>query len=103
MRWTGKLRCSKRSVLRSSDAGGEAAWGFFTNDVSLFRFRGSRASSVAKEVFGTGKHKGTLIVDRYSGYTAAWRGRLQDCYEHLKRDGLKRLRRSIWAIEHLSI
>ena len=71
------------------------AWGFFTSDVSLFRFRGSRASAVAKEVFGSGKHKGTLIVDRYSGYTAAWRGRLQDCYEHLKRDGLKVIEKGV--------
>ena len=63
------------------------AWGFFTDDLSIYRFRESRGSKVAVDVFGEGPHKGVLVVDRYAGYNPAWLGRMQYCFEHLKRDG----------------
>ena len=34
-----------------------------------------------------GQHRGVLVVDRYAGYSPAWLGRMQYCFEHLKRDG----------------
>lgn len=63
------------------------AWGFFTENLSIYRFRESRGSKIAVDVFGTGPHKGVLVVDRYAGYNPAWLGRMQYCLEHLKRDG----------------
>ena len=63
------------------------AWGFFTDDLSIYRFRESRGSKVALDVFGEGRHRGVLVVDRYAGYNPAWLGRMQYCFEHLKRDG----------------
>lgn len=62
------------------------AWGFFTPTVSVYRFRGTRASTVPAEVFGKGAHAGILGVDRYSAYNCAWRGRMQYCLEHFKRN-----------------
>ena len=61
------------------------AWGFFSPLVALYRFRQTRSADVPREVFGEGPHAGVLVVDRYSAYPAAWRGKLQDCFEHLKR------------------
>lgn len=63
------------------------AWGFFTETLSVYRFRESRGSKIAVDVFGDGPHKGVLVVDRYAGYSPAWLGRMQYCLEHLKRDG----------------
>lgn len=60
-------------------------WGFFTLLVALYRFRQTRSADVPREVFGEGPHVGVLDVDRYSAYPAAWHGRLQYCFEHLKR------------------
>ncbi len=47
------------------------AWGFFTDDLSIYRFRESRGSKVALDVFGEGQHRGGLVVDRYAGYNPA--------------------------------
>ena len=47
------------------------AWGFFTPDISIYRFRGTRSSSVPLEVFGGGEHVGVLGVDRYSAYNCS--------------------------------
>ncbi len=63
-------------------------YGFFAAGIALFRFRGTRKSYVAAEVFGRGECFGVLVRDRYSGYDNAFRGRQQYCYEHLKRDCL---------------
>ena len=61
------------------------AWLFCTEQVSLFRFRQSRSASVAKEVLGTKRLPGVLVVDRYNGYNQApcW---IQYCYAHLLRE-----------------
>ncbi|MFH1421387.1 MAG: transposase [Planctomycetota bacterium] len=44
------------------------AWLFCTDKISIFRFRKTRPSAVPKEVLGTKKLPGVLIVDRYAGY-----------------------------------
>ena len=61
------------------------AWLFCTDRISLFRFRQSRSASVAKEVFGTKRLPGTLVVDRYNGYNRAPCS-IQYCYAHLLRE-----------------
>jgi len=61
------------------------AWLFCTARVSLFRFRQSRAGSVAREVFGAKRLPGVLVVDRYKGYNQAPCA-IQYCYAHLLRE-----------------
>lgn len=61
------------------------AWLFCTARISLFRFRQSRSASVAKEVFGTKRLPGTLVVDRYNGYNQTPCS-IQYCYAHLLRE-----------------
>jgi transposase len=61
------------------------AWLFCTARISLFRFRQSRAASVAQEVFGTNRRPGTLVVDPYNGYNQT-PGSIQYCYAHLRRE-----------------
>lgn len=61
------------------------AWLFCTEGISLFRFRQSRSASVAKEVFGTQRLRGTLIVDRYNAYNQMPCS-IQYCYAHLLRE-----------------
>lgn len=61
------------------------SWLFCTPEISIFRFRQSRAASVAKEVFGEKPLPGVLIVDRYNGYNKMPCS-IQYCYAHLLRD-----------------
>jgi len=61
------------------------AWLFCTPDISIFRFRGSRSASVAKEVFRDKPLPGILVVDRYNGYNKL-PSKIQYCYAHLLRD-----------------
>jgi hypothetical protein len=61
------------------------AWLFCTALISLFRFRQSRSASVAREVFGTQRLPGVLVVDRYNGYNQMPCA-LQYCYAHLLRE-----------------
>lgn len=61
------------------------AWLFCTALISLFRFRQSRAASVAQEVFGTQRLPGVLVVDRYNGYNQM-PCLIQYCYAHLLRE-----------------
>jgi len=61
------------------------AWLFCTTDMSIFRFRQSRAASVAKEVFGENTLPGVLVVDRYNAYNKMPCS-IQYCYAHLLRD-----------------
>jgi len=60
------------------------SWLFCTPDISIFRFRGSRSASVAKEVFGEKPLPGVLVVDRYNGYNKMPCS-IQYCYAHLLR------------------
>jgi transposase len=61
------------------------AWLFATEVLSIFRFRSTRAASVAHEVFGTHRLPGVLVVDRYHAYNKAPVA-LQYCYAHLLRE-----------------
>jgi len=61
------------------------SWLFCTPDISIFRFRQSRAASVAKEVLGEEQLPGILVVDRYNGYNKVPCS-IQYCYAHLLRD-----------------
>jgi transposase len=62
------------------------AWGFFTPTVSLYRFRETRGKAVPEELFGEGPHRGVLVVDRYAAYGGTWKGKIQYCLEHYKRN-----------------
>ena len=70
----------------SCDGRSGYAWGFFTPKTSIYRFRQSRGSAVAEEVFGDAPHVGVLGVDRYGAYNCAWKGAMQYCLEHIKRN-----------------
>lgn len=60
------------------------AWLLSTFNLSIYRFRPTRASCVVTEVLGTDPLPGILVVDRYPGYNKAPCS-LQYCYEHLRR------------------
>lgn len=47
------------------------AWMFSSKNTSLFAFRETRSSSVAKEFIGNKSLDGVLVVDRYAGYNKA--------------------------------
>lgn len=68
-----------------TDGRGGYAWLFCTPDLSIFRFRASRSAKVAKEILGTKRLPGTLVVDRYNAYNKA-PCHMQYCYSHLSRD-----------------
>lgn len=61
------------------------AWLFCTSMVSIFEFRDTRSSRVAKEILGDKKLSGVLNVDRYGGYNKI-EVALQYCYAHLLRE-----------------
>jgi hypothetical protein len=64
-------------------------WGFFTEKISIFCCRHTRSGAVAREILGEGvPGEDTLVVDRYGGYNQ-YKGDIQYCYEHLKRDTQK--------------
>jgi transposase len=68
-----------------NDGGNGYAWLFCTPTLSLYRLRQTRSASVPKEVLGTRRLKGVLVVDRYAGYNRSPCA-LQYCYAHLLRD-----------------
>jgi transposase len=61
------------------------AWLFCTSVISIFEFRDTRSSRVAREILGTEKLGGVLNVDRYGGYNKMPVD-LQYCYAHLLRE-----------------
>lgn len=61
------------------------AWLFCSQQTSLFRFRQTRSGQIVQEVFGPGRGRGVLVVDRYAAYNAA-PCPLQYCYAHLLRE-----------------
>ena len=64
------------------------AWGFLTADTSLYAFRTTRASSVAREHLEGIRPDATVVTDRYGGYRWLTACHRQFCFEHLKRDAL---------------
>ena len=86
------LRLYRRAPVKHADETGWRddgrngyVWLFCTSTLSIFRFRPTRAGSVARDVFGAGRQSGTLVVDRYAAYNR-YRGPIQYCYAHLSRD-----------------
>jgi transposase len=79
-----RVRHADETSWRTDGANGYA-WLFTTADLSLFRFRSTRAACVPKEVLGSKRLPGVLVVDRYAGYNAA-PCKIQYCYAHLLRD-----------------
>jgi transposase len=61
------------------------AWLFATSALSIFQFEKTRASRVAKAVFGDKPLPGVLVVDRYAGYNKAPCA-IQYCLAHLLRE-----------------
>lgn len=61
------------------------AWLFANNKISIYKFSKSRGSAIPKEIFGTNKVKGVLVVDRYNGYNKV-PCKIQYCYAHLLRE-----------------
>ena len=59
-------------------------WMYGSKDIAIFRFRG-RSGQVVKEVLGSEKLPGVLVVDRYKAYNKA-PCNIQYCYAHLLRD-----------------
>jgi transposase len=60
-------------------------WLYATADMSIFRFRATRSAAVVREVLGTAKRPGVLVVDRYNAYNKV-PCRIQYCYAHLLRN-----------------
>lgn len=66
-------------------------WLFATDKLSIFQFRKTRSSEVAKTVFGKKVLPGVLVVDRYAGYNKA-PCKIQYCYAHLLREAEDQIR-----------
>ena len=60
-------------------------WIFVTAAFIYFKVANSRSSDVLKEILGK-SYNGILCVDRWGAYSKYHKGRLQLCWEHLKRD-----------------
>ena len=51
-----------------TDGNSGYAWIFCSNDTTIFQFKNTRGSSVARAIFGEEELFGVLVVDRYAGY-----------------------------------
>jgi transposase len=60
------------------------SWLFCTNNISIFTFKDTRSSKVAKDILGIKKLRGVLVVDRYGAYNKS-PSKIQYCYAHLLR------------------
>lgn len=69
----------------STDGMHSWAYGFFSKDAAIFRFRHTRSSSVPKDLFKGTRWNGVLLRDRYAGYNSM-NCRQQYCYSHLIRN-----------------
>lgn len=78
------VRHADETSWRTDGASGWS-WYFGSDKVSLHLFRQTRGASVAREVFGSKRLEGVLVVDRYHGYNRA-PCRIQYCYAHLLRE-----------------
>jgi transposase len=68
-----------------TDGGNGYSWYFGSEQVSLHLFRETRSASVVREVIGTERLEGVLVVDRYGGYNRV-PTEIQYCYAHLLRE-----------------
>lgn len=78
------VRHADETSWRTDGAGGYS-WYFGSPRTSLHLFRQTRSSSVPKEVLGSDRLDGVLVVDRYGGYNRV-PCRIQYCYAHLLRE-----------------
>ena len=78
------VRHADETGWRTDGASGYS-WYFGAASVSLHLFRETRSASVVREVLGTAKLNGVLVVDRYAGYNRA-PCEIQYCYAHLLRE-----------------
>ncbi len=78
------VRHADETGWRTDGAGGYS-WYFGSERTSLHLFRQTRSAKVVKEVLGSEKLEGVLVVDRYGGYNRV-PCRIQYCYAHLLRD-----------------
>ena len=67
-----------------TDGNSGYAWIFCSDTTTIFQFKETRSSSVAKSILGVTNLDGFLIVDRYSGYNKI-KCMIQYCYAHLLR------------------
>ncbi|OHD77406.1 MAG: hypothetical protein A2355_03095, partial [Spirochaetes bacterium RIFOXYB1_FULL_32_8] len=67
-----------------TDGNSGYAWIFCSNDTTIFQFKNTRGSSVARAIFGEEELFGVLVVDRYAGYNKI-KCKIQYCYAHLLR------------------
>ncbi|MCE5300279.1 MAG: transposase, partial [Spirochaetia bacterium] len=72
-------------MQRRNDVKNGYTWLFANKDVSIYRFSGSRAAAVPKEIFGDDNLPGVPVVDRYNGYNKM-PCEIQYCYAHLLRE-----------------
>ena len=63
-------------------------WLFCNKNISIFQFKDNRSGKVVRDILGTKRLDGYLVVDRYSGYNRA-PCKIQYCYSHLERDTAK--------------
>lgn len=68
-----------------NDGASGYSWLFAAEDTSIFAFKDTRSSKVVREIFGTKKLPGVLVVDRYGGYNKVPCA-IQYCYAHLLRN-----------------
>lgn len=86
------IRAYQESPVRHADETGWRtdgkngyAWLFCAQNISIFQFGKTRASSVPLAIFGAEERAGVLVVDRYAGYNKV-PCQIQYCYAHLLRD-----------------
>lgn len=60
------------------------SWLFCTDNISIFNFKDTRSSRVAKDILGVKKLSGVLVVDRYGAYNKS-PCKIQYCFAHLLR------------------
>jgi hypothetical protein len=78
------VRHADETGWRTDGAGGYS-WYFGSERTSLHLFRKTRSGKVVKEILGSEKLAGVVVVDRYPGYNRV-PCQIQYCYAHLLRD-----------------
>jgi transposase len=67
-----------------TDGNSGYAWIFCSDSSTIFEFKNTRGSAVAKSILGEAALDGFLVVDRYNGYNKI-KCKIQYCYAHLLR------------------
>jgi transposase len=80
---TSHIKHADETGWRTDGASGYA-WIFCSDNTTIFQFKNTRGSSVAKLILGEAMLDGFLVVDRYNGYNKI-KCKIQYCYAHLLR------------------